>query len=390
MKELSGPEAVDRLISAAGETGPVIDAAVREVGLARTARILADEVIDRSASPLNDHPAKIGLYVTHGDERCELVLDVAPRTRPVLAENRPEHVGMLIEYAAADLLRDVFGPVTGQRSGRRRTDLLPAPQPGDRTSSRSLPREEIRSIVRAGSAVLAGCSHAAPDLDQLALEYISNKWGGIHWFTPHYARHFEPLRNRPVRVLEIGIGGYQDTTLGGGSLRMWKRYFHRGTIYGLDVFDKSTVDQQRLTTLRGSQDDRELLASIGREYGPFDVIIDDGSHLNDHILTSFDVLLPYVTTGGLYVIEDLWTSYCTGYRGHATAAAAPDTALGLVKRLVDDLHHEEHPRENGELGHAEASVVGIHLYHNIVFLEKGVNAEGGIPQWVEREPFWEK
>lgn len=381
-----------RLISVAGEPGPMIDEVVREAGLERTARILLDEVLDRSATPINEHDARVGFFVTQGAQRCEMVLDVRGGERPELSRTPPETepVGILVEYPVTELMRDVFGPERRTASGRCRTELLPAPQPGDRTSTSSLPREEIRSIVRAGSAVLEGCSNGAADLGRLALEHVSNKWGGIHWFTPHYERHFAPLRDRQVRVLEIGIGGYQDSKLGGGSLRMWKRYFHRGLVYGLDVFDKSEVDQQRITTLRGSQDDPQLLATIAREFGPFDVIIDDGSHLNDHIRTSFHTLLPHLADGGLYVIEDLWTSYCPGYRGHATAQAQPDTALGLVKSLVDDVHHEEHPPANGQPRPTEASIVGIHLYHNIVFLEKGINAEGGIPAWVEREPFWEK
>src|SRR5207248_1611615 len=81
-----------------------------------------------------------------------------------------------------------------------------------------------------------------------------DKWGGLHWYTPHYDHHFGPLREAPVRLLEIGIGGYDVPEAGGGSLRMWQRYFRRGLIHGLDIFEKR-LNEPRIRTVRGDQND---------------------------------------------------------------------------------------------------------------------------------------
>src|SRR5512145_45621 len=79
------------------------------------------------------------------------------------------------------------------------------------------------------------------NLVRLAQIYGSDKWGG-HWYCQHYAHHFAPFRDRSLTLLEIGVGGYEDPCAGGQSLRMWRRYFKRGRIYGIDIADKSPHD----------------------------------------------------------------------------------------------------------------------------------------------------
>ncbi|HKN55231.1 MAG TPA: class I SAM-dependent methyltransferase, partial [Amycolatopsis sp.] len=158
-------------------------------------------------------------------------------------------------------------------------------------------------------------------------------------------------------------------------------------VFGLDYFDKSKVSGPRLTVLRGDQNDPAQLEALAKEHGPFDIVIDDGSHINEHVLTSFHALFPHVRTGGFYVIEDLWTSYLPGYGGDDRDFGVPHTMLGLLKTLMDDLHHQERDGDQAPTV-TESSLVGMHVYHNIAFLEKGVNAEGGIPRWMPRAPHW--
>jgi len=44
----------------------------------------------------------------------------------------------------------------------------------------------------------------------------------------HYRKYFEPYRELPVKVLEIGVGGHNSSDAGGESLRTWKHCFQRG------------------------------------------------------------------------------------------------------------------------------------------------------------------
>jgi hypothetical protein len=225
---------------------------------------------------------------------------------------------------------------------------------------------------------------AKNDLNQLAQLYGSDKFGS-HFYTPHYARHFRDLRNKPVTLLEIGIGGwtdgkgYADKTRGGGSLRMWKTYFPKGRIYGLDIEDKSYHDEPRIKTFRGSQDDENFLKKVIAETGAPDIIIDDGSHYTHHVIKSFNVLFPLLKTGGIYVVEDLQTSYW-----HSTAdedwngsedLSAPHTSMNFFKKLVDGLNYEEF-RHEYEPNYFDRNITGVHFYHNLMFIEKGANNEG--------------
>ncbi|WP_420854091.1 class I SAM-dependent methyltransferase [Saccharopolyspora spinosa] len=127
------------------------------------------------------------------------------------------------------------------------------------------------------------------------------------------------------------------TELGGASLRMWQRYFRRGLVYGLDIFEKAGNEGHRVRKLRGDQSDAEFLEDMAGKIGPFDIVIDDGSHVNDHVKKSFQSLFPHVRPGGLYVIEDLQTAYWPGYGGRDGEPAAQRTSIDMLKELIDGL-----------------------------------------------------
>ena len=234
-------------------------------------------------------------------------------------------------------------------------------------------------IGQSVDAVLSALRPACQDLGSLAVAFGSDKWGDLHWYTQHYARHFARLRTEPVRVLEIGIGGYADPDRGGASLRMWQRYFQRGLVHGLDISRKS-VSGPRIMTIQGDQSDAAFLDELGRQLGPFDVIIDDGSHLNDHVQISFHALFPHVRPGGLYVVEDLQTAYWPSWGGHPDAGAG--TSMGMLKSFVDGLNHAEVRDPRGGGSYTERNISGISFHHNIAFVEKGLNAEEGGPEFL--------
>lgn len=195
-----------------------------------------------------------------------------------------------------------------------------------------------------------------------------------HRYTPHYERHLAPFRDEKFNLLEIGIGGGRKEGRGGASLRMWKWYFPRAQIIGLDIEDKSFVRRPRIHTYQGSQADEAQLRLLHEEQGPFKVIIDDGSHRSEHVRESFRVLFPLLEDGGIYVIEDTQTSYWPHYGG-SEDLAAPHTLMNLVKDLVDGLNHVEFVDDAYEPTYTDRHVAAVHCYHNLVFIEKGLNDE---------------
>ena len=141
-------------------------------------------------------------------------------------------------------------------------------------------------------------------LDLLAALHGTDKFGA-HDYTPVYESLMRQARRKPVRLLEIGVGGYA-SALGGASLRMWASYFPRGRVFGIDAIDKTALSGGRIQVFHCSQVDAPRLGELARAHGPFDFIIDDGSHMNAHQVETFGSLWPHVKDGGVYIVEDVY------------------------------------------------------------------------------------
>jgi hypothetical protein len=212
------------------------------------------------------------------------------------------------------------------------------------------------------------------DLDHLALIYGSDKWGG-HYYTPHYHRHFQHVRHKKLKVLEIGVGGYESPQFGGESLRMWKRYFPQGMITAIDIYDKSALQEDRIRIFQGDQSDEVFLKKVSEEAGPFDIIIDDGSHINSHMISTFKTFFPLMNEGGIYAIEDTQASYWPKLGGSSEDLNDPMTALNFFKKLTDALNYQELMLEDYVPTYFDKNIVAMHFYHNLVFICKGQNNE---------------
>ena len=117
-----------------------------------------------------------------------------------------------------------------------------------------------------------------------------------HGYIPIYEEIFEKLRNKELRLLEIGV-------FEGESLKMWREFFLKGKIVGVEI------DPKRCSNIEGC----EVINADATKYfqgsaGPRDIIIDDGSHKFEDILASFNLLWPSLNPGGVYVIEDIYGS----------------------------------------------------------------------------------
>ena len=193
----------------------------------------------------------------------------------------------------------------------------------------------------------------------------------LHGYIEHYARHFVAFRHRPINVLEIGVGGYDDPRAGGNSLRMWQEYFPKAMIYSMDIYDKRPLEEARIKIFRGSQNDPELLEWVVKQIGRIDIIIDDGSHISEHIVTSFNLLFPHLADGGWYVIEDLYNSYSTEAGGNSDDLNDPNTSVSMLKRRLDGLQHNFIHTQAAD--YYDQNVAAMHCYPKIVFFLKGKN-----------------
>jgi len=238
-----------------------------------------------------------------------------------------------------------------------------------RTSIRKFQALRLRGLQHLIYRLLFGSN-----LKALASIYGTDKWGA-HWYAQHYETHFASLRRKSLNILEIGIGGAKDE-LGGDSLRMWRTYFPKGNVFGIDIYDKSANDESRIKTLRGSQVDNSFLESVIERIGKIDIVIDDGSHKNEHVLHTFKFLFPRMSENGIYVIEDTQTSYWPSYGGSSDDLNRSDTTMGFLKHLTDGLNYCEYRIKDYKPSYFDKHIVAMHFYQNIVFIQKGLNSEG--------------
>lgn len=233
-------------------------------------------------------------------------------------------------------------------------------------------KKGVRKLKNFGKRLLT--FHKTSDLTFLAQIYGTDKWGE-HWYTPQYEFHFQKLRNKSINLLEIGVGGYDKPYSGGSSLRMWKRYFPKANIFSFDIYDKSPHQESRIKIYQGSQVDPEFLDAVCNEIGNMDIIIDDGSHLNEHVLFTFHHLFPKLKSGGIYVIEDTQTSYWEHYGGQLEERNNPKTIMGYFKSLVDGVNYMEFKNKDYKPTYFDLKITSIHFYHNLIFIYKGENNE---------------
>jgi len=126
-----------------------------------------------------------------------------------------------------------------------------------------------------------------------------------HGYAPHLDKLFSPIREKWLKLVEIGVGG-------GESIKTWLDYFPKGKIFGVDIVKDTnpwnTVGHPhpRYKFHHADQSDSVFWKCFLADNGPFwDVLIDDGGHEASQIQATFVSMWPHIATGGLYVVEDL-------------------------------------------------------------------------------------
>jgi hypothetical protein len=211
-------------------------------------------------------------------------------------------------------------------------------------------------------------------LHEIGMRHGTDKADADHAFRGEsylhvYERYLEPIRGFPITLLELGVKT-------GASMRMWKEYFPRGDIRGVDINpDCRRHAEERITVHTLSQDDEHGLNSIADESGGFDVVLDDCSHINSLTIASHRILWPRLKPGGLYIIEDLGMS-----RVDYSRVVNPDTFMdgelaANVARGVDPAHRRADLTDRFEdivqrMDNLHGDVRFLHFWPNIAIMQK--------------------
>jgi hypothetical protein len=209
-------------------------------------------------------------------------------------------------------------------------------------------------------------------LSRAAIRAGSDKYGG-HLYTRIYHQLFADLREAPIRLLEIGVGGYESERAGGLGLKMWAEYFPNAHIVGLDIHRKKLSLPPRVRVVQGSQTDAALLTRLSRESGPFDIVIDDGSHFVAHTKTTFETLFPLLAHDGIYAIEDTQTAFMSPLGGRPDGK---QTIFELAHKISLAMHKPEgfrDPEPNPAIEAFAAMTKSVSVFRNLAVFQRGAN-----------------
>ena len=199
------------------------------------------------------------------------------------------------------------------------------------------------------------------DLIEIGKEYPSSKnWTG---FLEIYSNYFKDYKNKQINILEIGVDK-------GDSLKIWRKYFTKANICGIDIAD---IDFQieGVEVFKADQSHKESLKLICDKYKNFDIIIDDGGHYSKQILISLNFLFDYLNNDGLYIVEDLQTSYMPRYGGSRYNLNKKGTSMNYLKSIADSINYEHLDKPFFKKNKFDGLVKYIHFYQNIAILKKG-------------------
>lgn len=186
-----------------------------------------------------------------------------------------------------------------------------------------------------------------PSLDEIAVKYGTDKstvHEHPHGYTVHYERAFSHLRDEPIKMMEIGVGG-------GQSVQTWLEYFPNASVVGVDSThdtnpwdDPKTSPNPRYNFFTGNQASQEFWAEFSAIHGSnWDIIIDDGGHYANQVITSHNCLWPHLKSGGFYCIEDLNVSYPDLWGKYGDEFVKPPwiSHMDFIKGKLDDINRQD-------------------------------------------------
>jgi len=188
---------------------------------------------------------------------------------------------------------------------------------------------------------------------------LIHKWN--HYFDV-YDRHFSKYRGKEITILEIGVSQ-------GGSLQMWKDYFgDKAKIFGIDIDPRcKQLEEDNIKIFIGSQSDRNFLRDVKKNIPMVDILIDDGGHTMTQQIVSYEELFEHIKEDGVYLCEDLHTSYWLNYGGGHKRRG---TFIEYSKNFIDYLNAHHSEQRSLKVNEFTNSVSSIHYYDSIVVIEK--------------------
>jgi len=166
-------------------------------------------------------------------------------------------------------------------------------------------------------------------LDNIAKKYNTDKSSLVHNYCNKYEKYLTYDRNDELNILELGV--HQ-----GASLNTWAEYYPNSKVTGVDILESCRVySTPQIKIEIGSQNDPTFLNDLIKKNPEFDIILDDGSHLQSDMIFSFETLFGSVKKGGVYIIEDTCCSYWQEFGG---GYKKDGSSIEYFKNLIDEVN----------------------------------------------------
>ena len=216
-------------------------------------------------------------------------------------------------------------------------------------------------------------------LDQIGLNYRTDKSSPYHNYLVTYEQYFEEFRDQFIQVWELGIGDITSENREGESGLMWRDYFTNGQV---SVFDNDPVKVERwslkkhgISAYLADQTDKTRFENLVTRHGRPAIIIDDASHIQKNTIQSFQNLFPLLKSGGLYCIEDVITSYWPDWGGNIDYYDNSNTTI--MSYMLDLCHlvnfkRQEtfNPPQNRLIPDFIKEIDSIHFHHSQIIIKK--------------------
>lgn len=177
-----------------------------------------------------------------------------------------------------------------------------------------------------------------------------------------YEKYFRKYRGRKLVLVEIGV--YQ-----GGSIDLWRRYLGpKAVIYGLDINPRcKQFEDVNTHIILGDQADPEFWRKALPNIPKIDIFIDDGGHHMTQQIVTFTEAYPYLSDGGVYICEDLHTSYWEAYAGGLRRSG---TFIEFAKSHADQLNAWHSQSDQFKIDYITENTEAISFYDSIAVYEK--------------------
>lgn len=213
-------------------------------------------------------------------------------------------------------------------------------------------------------------------LEEIAKPFNTDKIS-VHGYHRFYNRAFAPFRHMHVRLLEIGV-------LEGGSLKLWTAFFPRyekvwGLGHGADSLQ--SIDIPGAEIFHGDQSKKADLDNVVlRTGGDYDIIVDDGSHVPLHQVFTFLILFPHVKPGGVYIVEDIETSFWStsganlyGYKIDGAGVHNANSVVDFFQHMTNVVNRAYFMPEPGKfhlMAPIEHDIAAIEFGQNCIIVHK--------------------